>query len=76
MAGLNWKSDAAGDGHPPVTKRERDIRLNGTGGVKFPKSPDRTSIRVFCDSLNRDLLNAQTSNLDLDSRITYRFNAI
>jgi len=24
-----------GDGHPPVTKREREIRLNGTSGVKF-----------------------------------------
>jgi hypothetical protein len=28
-----------GDGHPPVTKREREIRLNGTGGVKFHKKP-------------------------------------
>jgi len=24
-----------GDGHPPVTKREREIRLNGISGVKF-----------------------------------------
>jgi len=24
-----------GDGHPPVSKREREIRLNGTSGVKF-----------------------------------------
>ena len=24
-----------GDGHPPVTKREREIHLNGTSGVKF-----------------------------------------
>jgi hypothetical protein len=28
-----------GDGHPPVTQREREIRLNGTGGVKFRKKP-------------------------------------
>jgi len=24
-----------GDGHPPVTRREREIRLNGTSGVKI-----------------------------------------
>jgi hypothetical protein len=24
-----------GDGHPPVTERERVIRLNGIGGVTF-----------------------------------------
>ena len=24
-----------GDGHPPVTKREREIRLNGISGVIF-----------------------------------------
>jgi hypothetical protein len=30
-----------GDSHPPVTKREREIRLNGTGGVKILKNPDR-----------------------------------
>jgi hypothetical protein len=29
-----------GDGHPPVTKREREIRLNGIGGVIF-RNPDR-----------------------------------
>jgi len=29
-----------GDGHPPVTKREREIRLNGIGGVIL-KNPDR-----------------------------------
>jgi hypothetical protein len=23
-----------GDGHPPFTEREREIHLNGTGGVK------------------------------------------
>jgi hypothetical protein len=23
------------DGHPPFTKREREIHLNGTSGVKF-----------------------------------------
>jgi hypothetical protein len=23
------------DGHPPVAKREREIHLNGTSGVKF-----------------------------------------
>jgi hypothetical protein len=27
-----------GDGHPPVTKREREIRLNGIGGVIFQKA--------------------------------------
>src|SRR6267378_3932466 len=26
-----------GDGHPPVTERERVIRLNGIGGVTFQK---------------------------------------
>jgi len=30
-----------GDGHPPVTEREREIRLNGTGGVKISKNPNR-----------------------------------
>jgi hypothetical protein len=30
-----------GDGHPPVTERERVIRLNGIGGVIF-QSPDRS----------------------------------
>src|SRR6266481_8562170 len=40
-----------GDGHPPVTERERVIRLNGIGGVRF-KNPDRTfdpgfSLRTF-----------------------------
>jgi hypothetical protein len=29
-----------GDGHPPVTERERVIRLNGIGGVTF-ENPDR-----------------------------------
>ena len=29
-----------GDGHPPVTKRERVIRLNGIGGVIFVKRPE------------------------------------
>jgi len=29
-----------GDGHPPVTERERVIRLNGIGGVIF-QNPDR-----------------------------------
>jgi len=29
-----------GDGHPPVTERERVIRLNGIGGVTF-QNPDR-----------------------------------
>src|SRR5205814_6736469 len=59
-----------GDGHPPVTKREREIHLNGTSGVKFSKNPDRISIRVFRDSLLR-----QTTNSNLDSRTTYRFVA-
>ena len=31
-----------GDGHPPVTERERVIRLNGIGGVRF-----RTRIEKF-----------------------------
>jgi hypothetical protein len=29
------------DGHPPVAKREREIRLNGTSGVKFWECPSR-----------------------------------
>jgi len=29
-----------GDGHPPVTERERVIRLNGISGVTF-QNPDR-----------------------------------
>jgi hypothetical protein len=41
MTGLDWKSDAAVTGHPPVTKREREIRLNGIGGVKFQKPGSR-----------------------------------
>jgi hypothetical protein len=32
-----------GDGHPPVTKREREIRLNGISGVKISKA----RIRIF-----------------------------
>jgi hypothetical protein len=28
-----------GDGHPPLTERERVIHLNGTGGVKFCERP-------------------------------------
>src|SRR5437763_2074830 len=35
-----------GDGHPPVTERERVIRLNGIGGVTF-KTPIENSIRVL-----------------------------
>jgi hypothetical protein len=31
-----------GDGHPPVTERERVIRLNGIGGVRF-----QTRIEIF-----------------------------
>jgi hypothetical protein len=31
-----------GDGHPPVTERERVIRLNGIGGVIF-----ETRIEMF-----------------------------
>jgi hypothetical protein len=27
-------------GHPPVTEREREIRLNGTGGVKLYETPE------------------------------------
>ena len=36
-----------GDGHPPVTERERVIRLNGIGGVRFQKTRIEISIRVF-----------------------------
>jgi hypothetical protein len=36
-----------GDGHPPVTKREREIRLNGISGVTFQKTRIEISIRVF-----------------------------
>jgi hypothetical protein len=54
-----------GDGHPPVTKREREIHLNGTSGVKFSKNPDRISIWVFRDSLLR-----QTTNSNSESRFS------
>src|SRR5438067_4149329 len=36
-----------GDGHPPVTERERVIRLNGIGGVRFQKTRIENLIRVF-----------------------------
>src|SRR5437762_11814172 len=36
-----------GDGHPPVTERERVIRLNGIGGVRFQKTRIENTIRVF-----------------------------
>jgi hypothetical protein len=36
-----------GDGHPPVTERERVIRLNGIGGVRFQEPGSNFSIRVF-----------------------------
>jgi hypothetical protein len=29
----------SGDGRPPFTEREREIHLNGTGGVKIQKKP-------------------------------------
>jgi hypothetical protein len=29
------------DGHPPFIKREREIHLNGTSGVKFCQCPSR-----------------------------------
>jgi len=35
-----------GDGHPPVTERERVIRLNGIGGVTLQTRIEIT-IRVF-----------------------------
>jgi hypothetical protein len=43
-----------GDGHPPVTERERVIRLNGIGGVTF-QNPDRSFdpgffTKQFCHS--------------------------
>jgi len=28
------------DGHPPFIKREREIHLNGTSGVKFWEMPE------------------------------------
>jgi hypothetical protein len=65
------------DGHPPVTEREREIRLNGTGGVKFPKSPDRISIRVF--SLNRQSVEELQRNpmrVRFIASSLYRFNVI
>jgi hypothetical protein len=35
------------DGHPPFIKREREIRLNGTSGVKFWDARVEISIRAF-----------------------------
>jgi hypothetical protein len=35
------------DGHPPFNKREREIHLNGTSGVKFWGMPESLSIRAF-----------------------------
>jgi len=43
-----------GDGHPPVTERERVIRLNGIGGVRF-KTRIEFSIRVFSEARRRDM---------------------
>jgi hypothetical protein len=44
------------DGHPPFTKREREIHLNGTSGVKF-KTRIEKSVRVFY--FQRRTLNVQ-----------------
>jgi hypothetical protein len=55
-----------GDGHPPVTKREREIRLNGIGGVKFQKSPDRNFDPGF--SLMRDAGNSLSRHVSLRSK--------
>src|SRR5205809_7369214 len=47
-----------GDGHPPVTEKERVIRLNGIGGVRFQKTRIEISIRVFSwrDAANHAML--------------------
>jgi hypothetical protein len=36
-----------GDGHPPFTEREREIHLNGTGGVKIYETPESKDSGVF-----------------------------
>src|SRR2546430_17133894 len=52
-----------GDGHPPVTERERDIRLNGTGGVKFCVARIEKSVRAFSLSGSKSrTLKRSTSN--------------
>src|SRR5207253_10608297 len=52
-----------GDGHPPVTERERDIRLNGTGGVKFCVARIEKSVRAFSLSGSKSrTLQRSTSN--------------
>ena len=50
-----------GDGHPPVTERERVIRLNGIGGVRFQKTRIEISIRVF--SLRIFVILSEAKNL-------------
>jgi hypothetical protein len=41
-----------GDGHPPVTKREREIRLNGISGVTFQKPGSRFRSGFFVCAFN------------------------
>ena len=53
-------------GHPPVTEREREIRLNGTGGVKLYRRPNR-KVRAFLfqkANAQRPTLNIQHFNSD------------
>jgi hypothetical protein len=38
-----------GDGHPPVTERERVIRLNGIGGVRFQKPGSKLRSGFFAN---------------------------
>jgi hypothetical protein len=60
-----------GDGHPPVTERERVIRLNGIGGVRFQKTRIEISIRVF---LHEPSSSAKRSEID-GSRVVSQLTA-
>jgi hypothetical protein len=51
-----------GDGHPPVTERERVIRLNGIGGVIF-QTRIEISIRVFFVLLGTVVILSEAKNL-------------
>jgi hypothetical protein len=52
-----------GDGHPPVTERERVIRLNGIGGVLF-QNPDRNFDPGFFIVPSTHVILSEAKNLE------------
>jgi hypothetical protein len=60
------------DGHPPFTKREREIHLNGTSGVKF-KTRIEKSVRVLFSTPNAQ---RPASNVSKQSRILVERRAL